>query len=113
MAAFSVKPDANGQSSKIEMRLPVIIFQDDQQYFIAHIPVLDLSGYGMTAAEAKDSLDVVLKDYLDYAISNNTLHDDLVAHGFLFNKKAHTIHPPDLFKVPWVCLSTIARRLRT
>jgi len=96
MAAISVKSGVNGQSPTIEMRLSVILFQDDQKYFIAHIPILDLSGYGSSEEEAKASLDIVLRDYLDYAIDNNTLHDDLIAHGFLFNKKEHTVNPPEL-----------------
>lgn len=98
MAAISVKSGANGQPASIEMRLPVILFKDDQNYFIAHIPVLDLSGYGLSEEEAKESLDIVLNDYITYAIKNNTLHDDLISHGFIFNKKDHTVNPPTLTK---------------
>jgi len=98
MAAISVKSGANGQPASIEMRLPVILFKDDQGYFIAHIPVLDLSGYGHSEDEAKDSLDIVLNDYLSYAIKNNTLRADLISHGFVFNKKDHTVNPPKLMQ---------------
>ncbi|HEY1200591.1 MAG TPA: hypothetical protein VGE79_06400 [Niastella sp.] len=80
MAAISVKSGANGQPVSIEMRFPVILFKDDQNYFIAHVPVLDLSGYGLSEEEAKDSLDIVLNDYISYAIKNSTLHDDLISY---------------------------------
>src|SRR5688572_6970816 len=80
---------------KIEMSLPVLVFEDDQCTFIAYIPWLDLSGYGSTIDEAKESIDIVLNDYLAYAIENNTLQKDLLDHGFTYNSEDHSINAPD------------------
>ncbi|WPV66336.1 hypothetical protein [Chitinophaga sp. LS1] len=95
MAGISIKPGKDGQSANIEMKLPVIIFKE-QGTFIAHIPILDLSGYGNSKKEALDSLDIVLTDYICYAVENNTLHDDLISRGFIF--KNHQVNPPGLEK---------------
>ena len=81
----SIKAGFDGHSSKIEIKLPVISFKDDNGYFIAHIPSLDLSGYGKTKEEALSSLDIVLVEYFDFAIKHNTLHKDLIAHGWKLN----------------------------
>jgi hypothetical protein len=95
-----IKAGYNGKSAQIEMRLPVIVFQE-RDCFIAYIPVLDLSGYGKTEEEAKYSLGVVLEDYLDYSVKNHTLHQDLIKHGFKLNREHASIEPPEpaeLFK---------------
>ena len=45
-------------------------------------PALDLTGYGKTLKEAKESLKISLGEYFRYAISNNTLEEDLKMHGW-------------------------------
>lgn len=89
----------SGSGAEVEIRLPVIIFREGIS-FIAHIPGLDLSGYGYTEEEAKESLDVVVNDYLEYTIRNHTLHSDLIKHGFVVadGKKLIQPEPSELLK---------------
>lgn len=65
----------------LDINLMIVLFQEDSVYF-AYSPELDLNGYGKTAAEAKISFDVVLREYLDYTTSNGTLHEDLLKLGW-------------------------------
>lgn len=87
MATAHIKAGMNSHEAKIEINLPVIVFQDERQYWIAHIPALDLSGYGESETEARKSLDYVLSEYFDFAIKNNTLHKDLMNHGWELAKE--------------------------
>lgn len=91
MVNHSIKAGFDGHSASIEVKIPVLTFQDDNNYWIAHVPALDLSGYGLTEAEAKASLEIVIDEYFDYAVKKNTLHDDLKKHGWiLVDKEAIT-----------------------
>ena len=78
----------NGNSVNAE--LSVYLYKDDSypngDMYIAYCPELDLTGYDVTKAGAKSSFEVVLKDYLDDTIKNNTLEEDLLAHGWTKKK---------------------------
>ena len=82
-------------SNIVEMFLPVMSFEEDGVQ-IAYIPVLDLSGYGNTEKEALDSLYVAINEYLSYAITKNTLVQDLKAHGWTIKKKSKPFIAPEI-----------------
>lgn len=65
----------------IRLRVSVYTFREGENV-IAYCPSLDLSGYGRTQKEAKESFGIVMKDYLDYCTREGTLHEDLVNHGW-------------------------------
>lgn len=56
------------------------LFREDDN-FIAYSPALDLSGYGKTEEDARNSFNIVLKEYFDYAINEGTLYEDLKSHA--------------------------------
>lgn len=70
-----------GVKIKVNINISVYLFEEDN-CVIAYCPSLDLSGYGSNRKEAKQSFDIVLKEYLHYCMSNNTLLDDLKNHGW-------------------------------
>lgn len=78
----------NGNSVNAE--LSVYLYKDESypngDMYIAYCPELDLTGYDVTKAGAKNSFEVVLKDYLEDTIKNNTLEEDLLAHGWTKKK---------------------------
>jgi len=76
--------------------LPGILFKDDQAYYHAHVPALDITGYGYTKEEAKDSLQLTMKTYFEKLVSERGLVKDLVAHGWMIGP--HLVVPPDLLK---------------
>ena len=83
----------NISKEKINSELAIFLFKEDDNY-IAYSPALDLSGYGKTEEEARDSFNIVLKEYFDYAINEGTLYKDLKEHGW--NVKQHTVETPKI-----------------
>ena len=65
----------------LSLNISVYLFKEDSTV-IAYCPSLDLSGYGLTNKEAKDSFGIVLQEYLDYGIQHGTLCGDLWKRGF-------------------------------
>ena len=66
----------------IDIDVSVYLFKEDNNV-IAYCPSLDLSGYGSTQKEAKNSFGIVLKEYFDYCMQNGTLTEDLQNHGWI------------------------------
>lgn len=69
------------QGDYIKVTLDLYLFLDEECY-IAYSPALDLSGYGATESEAKESFSIALDEYISYGISKRTLVKDLRAHGW-------------------------------
>lgn len=76
--------------------LPGILFKDDQSYYHAHVPSLDITGYGITKEEAKDSLLITIKTYFEKLMQERGLLKDLQDHGWMIGP--HVVIPPDLLK---------------
>lgn len=70
----------NVSSEKVSSELAIFLFREDDN-FIAYSPALDLSGYGKTEEYARNSFNIVLKEYFDYAINEGTLYEDLKSHA--------------------------------
>ena len=87
-AANYIKIDNKG----IEIKLDVIFYSEDG-IIIAYAPALDLSGYGQDDAEARNSFEVALHEYIKYTVENKTLDDDLKVHGW--TKEAGVIKAQD------------------
>lgn len=73
--------------------LPGILFKDEQSYYHAHVPALDITGYGSTKEEAKDSLQLVMKIYFEKLMAERGLYKDLKEHGWMIGP--HDVVPPD------------------
>lgn len=76
--------------------LPGILFKDDQAYYHAHVPALDITGYGLTKEAAKESLLLTIKTYLEKLVTEKRLLKDLQAHGWMVGQ--HHVVPPDVLK---------------
>ncbi len=74
----------DGRDSVIELQLSVLVFQQDE-YFVAYCPSLELSSYGDSIQDAKDGFDDVMQNYIEDSQKRGTLHDDLIAHGWKIN----------------------------
>ena len=83
----------NISNEKINSELAIFLFKEDENY-IAYSPALDLSGYGKTEEEARNSFNIVLNEYFDYSISEGTLYQDLKTHGW--NIKLHEVETPKI-----------------
>jgi len=81
--------------NKIEINLQVFLFEEDGLFF-AYMPSLDLTGYGYKPEEAKDSLTVVLDEFLRYTLNKNTLFIELERLGWKIKSKKKPMHAPQM-----------------
>ena len=58
--------------SSLTVKLDVYLFLDEGTY-IAYSPTLDLSGYGETEEDAKESFSIVIEEYISYGLANRNL----------------------------------------
>jgi hypothetical protein len=76
----------------IDVELPLFLFKDEKSH-VVYSPTLDLSGYGDTEEEAKKSFQIVMEEFIKYAIEKGTLEDALKKLGWTIIKKKYI--PPD------------------
>lgn len=80
----------------IKVMLDVYLFLDGDTY-IAYSPALDISGYGTSEEDAKNSFSIVMEEYIDYGIKKRTLVKDLRAHGWRVKSlRQHKMAAPSL-----------------
>jgi len=65
----------------IQIEVPILCFVEDGIHFV-NVPALDITGYGGNEKEAKESLNIMLKEFFDYAARNKTLDSELKKLGW-------------------------------
>ena len=92
----------------VKAKLELYSFLDDGVH-IVYCPALDLSGYGNSIDEAKKSFSEVFEQHITYCINKNTLHEDLLKHGWnVRGKKSRDIKAPKLEELLYtLCLSSL------
>ncbi len=74
-------------SKYVQADLQVFYFEEEGIQY-AYLPSLDLTGYGNTELEAKESLKIVFEEFLRYTLARNTLLLEMKRLGWnLKNKK--------------------------
>jgi hypothetical protein len=61
------------KNNGIKARILLFHFKDMHGVHFIYSPHLDLTGYGYSHEEAKQSFEVVLKGFIDYTIKKGTL----------------------------------------
>ena len=82
-------------SKSLTVNLKVVFFEEDN-IFYAYLPTLDLTGYGKTGNEAKESLKVVLDEFLRYTLNKNTFFIELQRLGWNIKNKKKPMIPPEM-----------------
>lgn len=86
----------NSDNNSIKFNLPLIFFEEDGSQ-IVYCPALDVSGYGDSEAEAIDSFQVCLGEFLLYTVHKKTFHSELQRLGWKIKKSSHKpMIPPDM-----------------
>jgi hypothetical protein len=93
MQTKGFKGEWNDGKNSIKVQLALMLFEEEGVP-IAYIPALDISGYGATEQEAKESLEHSLNEYFSYTTNKKTLFDDLISHGWTFTKKTKPFIAP-------------------
>jgi hypothetical protein len=71
----------SGKKEKVSMSVGVFQFEEDGTT-IVYSPAFDLSGYGKSPKQAKDSFEETLEAFLDYAIKKKTFVVELNRLGW-------------------------------
>ena len=79
----------------MKVDLQVLIFEEDNIHY-AYMPSFDLMGYGDTEENAKESLTVVLDEFLRYTLNKNTLFIEMQRLGWKIRSKQKPMYAPQM-----------------
>lgn len=82
MSNYIYSADINNPDAKVRVNLFLIHFQDENKIHFIFSPHLDLTGYGHTLEEAKESFNIVLDDFISYTINKKTISKVLLDLGW-------------------------------
>lgn len=98
MAKLQYKGTVTSRKGKAEYVMPIFTFTDDGCK-IVYAPALDLTGYGKTESQARESFDQALEAFTEYAMNKGTLVKELKRLGWKIKtstKKLKSVSSPDL-----------------
>jgi len=83
----------------VNVKLSLIEFEEDGLHFV-YSPALDLTGYGKTEVEAKESYDIAMEEFLTYTTHKETVFKELERLGWTISKKKKISAPslPELLQ---------------
>jgi hypothetical protein len=73
MSKYLFQADYKNNRATVKVRLFLVHFQDENNTHIIFSPHLDLSGYGNSLVEAKDSFQIAFADFADYTLKKKTI----------------------------------------
>jgi hypothetical protein len=82
-------------SNSVKVRLSLIMFNEDDTK-IMYCPALEVSGYGKSEPEARESFEISLDQFLEYSIHKKTLSIELEKLGWKLHGKYKPAHPPTM-----------------
>lgn len=82
-------------TKSIKVSLQVLFFEEDNIHY-AYMPSFDLTGYGNTEDEAKESLTIVLDEFLRYTLNKNTLFIEMQRLGWKIKSKKKPMYAPQM-----------------
>jgi hypothetical protein len=81
-----------GDKKMINVSLTLIEFKEDGLFFI-YSPALDLTGYGKTQDEARNSYDIAMEEFLKYTSNKKTAFKVLEKLGWTIAKNQKVTAP--------------------
>ncbi|MEO7834034.1 MAG: hypothetical protein ABIR50_01850 [Ginsengibacter sp.] len=79
----------------VKVDVPVMLFEEEKNWF-AYLPSFDLTGYGNNPEEAKESLKIVLDEFIRYSLNKKTFFEELRRLGWEIKSKNRPIHAPKM-----------------
>jgi len=78
----------------VSVGLNVLLWEEDGIHY-AFSPALDINGYAKSEQAAKQSFEVMLQEFLEYAHNKSTLFKELERLGWTVNKKKKRVKAPN------------------
>lgn len=73
MSEYLFEGKFGNQVGSVKVRLLLVHFVDENNTHLIYSPHLDLTGYGNSNSEAKDSFGIVFEDFVDYTLKKKTI----------------------------------------
>ncbi len=96
---YIFQADYKNKQGEVKVKLLLVSFKDKQQTHFVYSPHLDLTGYGDSIKEAKESFGIVFNDFIEYTLNKNTLAKVLTKLGWTLKgtvKKPKKILAPSM-----------------
>lgn len=88
MSNYLFEGDFKNPQTRVNVKLLLVHFQDENNIHIIFSPHLDLSGYGNDLEEAKQSFEIALEDFVDYTMKKKTIRKVLTKLGWKVKGKS-------------------------
>ena len=95
MQRGNLKGQKDFGTKTIKGELQVLFFEEDGIHY-AYMPSFDLTGYGSTEDQAKESLTIVLDEFLRYTLHKNTLFIEMQRLGWKIKSKKKPMYAPQM-----------------
>ena len=95
MQNLQLKGEGKYGKSTVKVEVPVMVFEEENTWF-AYLPSFDLTGYGNDTEEAKESLKIVLDEFIRYSLNKKTFFDELRRLGWEVKSKKRPLHAPKM-----------------
>lgn len=80
--------------SKVEFNVSIFLWEENSIFYV-YSPALDLTGYGLSKEEARESFETVLHEFIKYTHNKKTIFQELENLGWAVNKKKKRVVSPD------------------
>lgn len=81
-------------NKQVELDVAIFLWEEDSVFY-AYSPALDLTGYGLSQEEAKESFKIVLHEFIVYTHNKKTIFSELEKLGWAVNKRKKRVVSPD------------------
>lgn len=78
----------------VEFSVSIFLWEEDSIFYV-YSPALDLTGYGLTKEEARESFETVLEEFIKYTHNKKTIFKELENLGWAVNKRRKRVVSPD------------------
>lgn len=95
MQNLQLKGKGQYKQGTLNVDVPVMLFKDSDTWY-AYLPSFDLTGYGGDPEEAKESLKVVLNEFIRYTLNKKTFFEELKRLGWKFRPKSKRLKAPEM-----------------
>ncbi|MGB0981465.1 MAG: hypothetical protein ACPGUH_05125 [Winogradskyella sp.] len=84
---------SNGREN-VEFSVSIFLWEENSIFYV-YSPALDITGYGLTKEEARESFETVLEEFIKYTHNKKTIFQELENLGWAVNKRKKRVISPD------------------
>lgn len=93
MAKGKLSASYQTEKHQVDIGVDILTWTEDSIFFM-YSPSLDITGYGNTENEAKQSFKIMLNEFVKYTTNKQTIFDELERLGWTVNRKKKRAKQP-------------------